>query len=56
MSVMFSQIDMILSSILQMTVSVNGELLQGVSQSHSVIKTEPHLSFIWFVLFQLSNC
>lgn len=38
-----------------MTLRMSAGLLQGVAQSHSVIRLEPHLSFIWFVLFELSN-
>lgn len=43
---MFSQIVLILSSIFEMTLSMNGGLLQGVAQSHSIIKVEPHLSVL----------
>lgn len=38
-----------------MMLSMNGGLLQGVAQSHSIFKLEPHLSFIWFVLSELSD-
>lgn len=50
-----SQIGKTLSPILQMTLSMNAGLVQGVAKPHSVIKLVPHLSFIWFVLFELSN-
>lgn len=50
-----SQIGMMLSSVSQMTLRMSAGLLQGVAQSHSVIRLEPHLGFIWFVLFELSN-